>query len=527
MIKKLAMLILATSTIFLLACGQEPGKVSSADNGNDSKGIEKKDKTIVVAMSSDPVHFNNNSSDAAYAYPNSNIMSRLLKSTVTTDLAPDLAKEWEVSEDHLSYTFHLYDNVLWHDGEAFTSKDVKWTIDEIIAKKGVIVNRLSSIDEVVCPDEHTVVVNLKSPNAAILSVLSQIDVMPAHLYEGTDWLSNPANQHPIGTGPFKFVEHKKGVSVVLEAFDNYFLGRPNIDKIIYMAIPDENTVVQAYLNHEVDVMDLAAAISPAAVPTLEKMDHTKIQTMISTDRQYMVTNMQKSPWKDVKVRQAIALALDRDEMVKKAHKDYAEKAEGFYTPGVEWAYDGQYKMPERDIEKAKRLLDEAGYEADGNGVRIKAAEIVIFQFAVFNDLAKIAQANLKEIGIETTITSLEYAAWDERLKKGEFDIAIIGGNHGPDPDGMSIRVGTDGILNYMKYSNPQVDQLISAGAKETDKIKRKEIYSQLQKVLSEDLPVLPLTEWCYIIVTRDNITGHPIELKDKAGAAEYYYMDIQ
>lgn len=522
--KKFLAIVLSIAMFLTLAvgCGSEGNKEEVSSNTS----TQEEEKVVVVAMSSDPMHFNNNSSDAAYAYANSNIMSQLLRNTITTDLHPDLAKTWEVSEDGLEYTFNLVENVKWHDGEKFTSKDVKWTIDNIIEQKGVRVDRLKDVKEIKCPDDNTVVVELKSPNAAIINVIGTIEIMPAHLYEGTDWLDNPANQHPIGTGPFKFVEHKKGVSVTLEAFDDYFLGRPEIDKIIYMNIPDENTVVQAYLNNEVDVMDLAAAISPAAVPTLEKTPNTKIQTMISTDRQYMVTNMQKSPWDNVKVRQAIAYALDRDEMVKKAHKGYAVKAEGFYTPGVKWAYTDEYKMPEKNIEKAKQLLDEAGFKPDSDGVRIKDAEIVIFQFAVFTDIARVAQANLKEIGIESTITTLEYAAWNERLKKGDFDIAIIGGNHGPDPDGMSIRVGTGGILNFMGYSSPVVDSLLKKGVVESDINKRREIYVELQKVLSEDLPVLPLTEWCYIIVTRDNITGHPIELKEKAGAAEYYFMDM-
>lgn len=522
--RKVSLFLVVVLVMSLLAgCG---------NNGQTNEGGEKPkgdadEKVVVVAMSTDPNHFNTNTSDSSNSFPSSNIFSSLVKTTITTEIAPDLAESWDISDDGLEYVFHLAKGVKWHDGEDFTSKDVKWTIETIIEEKGQLVDRLSSIEEITCPDDDTVVFKLKSPNAAILSILAQAHILPSHLYEGTDWLTNPANQSPVGTGPFKFVEHNRGVSITLEAFDDYFLGRPELDKVIYMAIPDENTVVQAYLNEEVDVMDLAAAISPAAIPTLEKQPGTKIDTMISTDRQYMITNMQKEPWNDVRVRQAVAYALDRDEMVKKAHKGFAERAEGFYTPSVEWAYTDEYKMPEKDIEKAKQLLDEAGYLPDSNGVRIKDAEIVIFQFAVFTEIAKIAQANLREIGIETNITTLEYAAWDERLNQGEFDIAIIGGLHGPDPDQMSFRVGTGGTLNYMKYSSPVVDELLAKGVQESDLEKRKEIYAELQKVLSEDLPVLPLTEWCYIIVTRDNITGHPIEHPDESGASEYYKLNIE
>ena len=150
-------------------------------------------------------------------------------------------------------------------------------------------------------------------------------------------------------------------------------------------------------------------------------------------------------------------------------------------------------MPERDIEKAKQLLDEAGYTPNEDGVRIKDAEIVIFQFAVFSDIAKVVQANLKEIGIESKITTLEYAAWEERLQGGDFD---------------------------------RIEELFKLGraANEED---RPQYYYEMQKIMSEELPVMPLTEWCYIVVTRDNITGHYAELTDKAGSGDYYYLDVE
>ena len=523
--KKLLSLFLMISMLFSLAgCGSSGGD-SGSSNGGSAGG--EKGKTLVVAVNTEPVHFNTNANDAGGTLPSANIMSGLVQLTVTNAITPDLAKDWTISDDGLTYTFNLNENIKWHDGEAFTSKDVKWTLETILKEKGMNVERLSCIKEITCPDDNTVVLQLSEPNAALVSVLAIVDIMPARIYEGSDWLKNEANQKPIGTGPFKFVEHKKGVSITLEANKDYFKGAPKMDKIVYNIIPDENTAVQAYINGEVDVLDLCAAISPAAVPSLEKIDGTKVQTMISADRQYMIANMTKEPWSNVKVRQALAYAVDRDEIVDKAHKGFAKKAEGFYTPSVEWAYTDKYKMPEKDIEKAKKLLDEAGYTPDANGVRIKGAEIVIFQFAVFSDIAKIVQANLKEIGIETTITTLEYAAWDERLNRGEYDIALIGGNHGPDPESLSVRVGKDGALNHMHYDNPELDKLLKEGVLEADVEKRAEIYGNVQKILSEDLPVLPLSEWCYIVVTDENLTGHPIENQEKAGAVDYFYVDFK
>lgn len=520
--KKISILLVISMILSVLTgCGS-----STTNVGGNADNSSEQEKVLIVAATSEPLHFNVNATNAGSNYAAINIYSGLFKSSVAGVIIPDLCKDYSISEDGLVYTFNLHDNVKWHDGEEFSSEDVKFTIEAIIENKGNNVERLEIIKEIECPDKNTVVFKLSERSAGLIALLPQVSILPKHLYEGKDWLENPANQNPIGTGPFKFVEHKKGTNVTIEAFDDYFLGRPNVDKIVYKTIPDENTIVQAYLNNEIDVMDLAGAISPAAMPNLESQNDTKISTMISADRQYMITNLAKAPWNDVKVRQAVALAIDRDEMVAKAHKGYAEKAIGFYTPAVSWAYTDEYKMPEKDKEKAIKLLDEAGLTPDQNGVRIKDAEIVIFQFAVFSDIAKIVQANLKEIGIESKITTLEYAAWDERLQTGDFDIAVIGGYHGPDPDNMVIRIGDNGLLNYMKYKNDRIEELFKLG-REANEEDRAQYYHEMQKIMSEELPVMPLTEWCYIVVTKDNITGHYADLKDKAGSGDYYYIDIK
>lgn len=521
------MLIVVIVFSMLTGCGSSSQNQDSKDSDNQqSTGVEGGEKVLIVAATQEPLHFNVNATNAGSNYAAINIFSSLFKSSVTGELIPDLCKEYSISDDGLTYTFKLHENVKWHDGTKFTSEDVKHTIENIKENKGSNVERLACISEIECPDENTLVFKLSERSAGLLALLPQISILPKHLYEGRDWLDNTANQNPVGTGPFKFVEHKKGTNVTIAAFDDYFLGRPKVDKIVYKTIPDENTIVQAYLNNEVDIMDLAGAISPAAMPSIEKQPNTKINTLISADRQYMITNMAKEPWSDLRVRQAIAMTVDRDEMVKKAHKGYAEKAEGFYTPAVSWAYTDEYKLPPMDIEKAKALLDEAGFEPDANGVRIKDVDIVIFQFAVFSDIAKIVKANLSAIGIESKITTLEYAAWEERCKSGDFDIAIIGGYHGPDPDNMIIRVGEGGLLNYGHYKNERLEELFKQGriANQED---RAPYYHEMQKILSEDLPVIPLTEWCYIVVTRDHITGHYVELPDQAGSGDYYFIDMK
>lgn len=516
-----------------VACGGNNGNnAGSAGNGDGSSsaaGTEgsgaDEEKVVIVAASSEPVHFNNNAVSTS-SFPSISIFSSLFDMSVTGVIIPDLVKDYTVSEDGLTYTFNLHENVTWHDGEPFSSNDVKYTFDTVIQEEGVSAHYFTTVKEVTCPDENTVVFTLTDPTPPLLTYLTYVYILPAHLYEGTDWLDNPANQTPVGTGAFKFVEHNKGTSITLEAYDDYFLGRPEIDKLIFKIIPDGNTLVQAYLNGEVDIIDLADAIDPSAMPSLENLEGTFIDTMISADRQYLVTNLSKEPWSDLRVRQAVAMCLDRQQMVDLAHKGYAEVAEGFYTPAVAWAYTDEYTMPERDIEAAKALLDEAGYTPDADGVRIKDVDIVIFQFAAFSDIATVLKANLKEIGIEASITSLEYAAWDERCASGDFDIAVIGGYHGPDPDVMRTRIGDGGTLNYGKYHNDRIEEIFAEAQTEPDQEKRTELYHEMQKIMSEELPVMPLTEWCYILVIPDNFSGHYMEEKETVGSSDYRTLKI-
>ncbi len=506
-----------TLVLSLISCNDK----ASSNNG---KNEAQEKGTMIVACSNAPIHYNRNANSLAGGYPSINIFSSLLQLTISGEIISDLAKTYTISDDGLTYTFNLYDNVKWHDGEKFTSADVKYTFETIIKEKGMNVEKYINIKEILTPDDNTVIFKLDQVDASLLSYLPQTIILPKHLYENTDWLENPANKKPVGTGPFKFVSEEKDVSIVLEANKDYFKGEPGLDRIIYKIIPDESTAVQAYINGEVDLLGLPAAISPSSVKELEKIPDTKIQTMISADRQYLITNLSKKPWDDVRVRRAVALCLDRPLLVEKAHKGYAETAEGFYTPAVSWAYTDKYKMPAQDIEAAKKLLDEAGYLPDANGVRIKDVNIVIFEFAVFSEIATIVQQNLKSIGIEAKITTLEAAGWQDKMNAGDFDIGIMGGYHGPDPDNMVGRAGVGGWANFMKYNNPELEEIFVNGRKETNIDKRAEIYSEMQRILSEDLPVMPLTEWCYIIVSKNNLQGHPVENQDKIASSNYFLM---
>lgn len=484
-------------------------------------------KTVLVCLGDDPAHFNVNLDDCDGIFPATNIFNRLIARDDMNNYVMDLAESWSVSEDGKEYTFYLNKGVRWHDGELFTSQDVKWTFDTIIKEKGLLVNRLNSIDKIICSDDFTVKFRLKIPDASFLSVVSDTFIMPKHIYEGTDWTVNKANKHPIGTGPFKFLDHRRCVSITLEANDNYFRGRPQIDRLIYSIIPDENAAIQAFKNREIDVIDYSSAVSPAAVPLLENMKGVKVVKSITTSRQYMAFNFKKELFNKLEIRQAIALAVDRDEIVEKAQKGYGQKAEGFYTPAVAWAYNDKAVLPERNVKKAKELLDKAGYKPDEEGLRIRNVNLVTIQFPVFLDIAKIVQANLREIGIEAKINVLEYSLWLQKVKRGNFDIAILGGDQGSDPEGLSARIGTEGALNFMGYSNVKIDNLLNKGKSTFRQEERANIYKEVQRIMSEELPIVPLSECMNIAVTKNYIKGHPIDDGiGKVPSAQYFLLEV-
>lgn len=470
------------------------------------------EKVLMVALGGDPLHFNPNINDISWGiYPVSNIMNCLVARDEKNNYVMDLAETSSMTEDGKQITFYLNDNVKWHDGEKFTSADVKWTFEAVINRKGLFVERLKYIDEVFCPDEYTVVFKLKQPVASFMSIVSSVYILPKHIYEGTDWIKNAANHHPIGTGPYEFYEYKNGVSVVLKANNDYFKGKPEIQKIVYSIIADGNNAVQAFMDKDIDILDRSAVIPPSSIAAMEADPSARIIKSVTTSRQYIAFNMKKYPMNMLAVRRAIAYAVDRDDIIERAFKGYGIKAEGFYTPSISWAYNDKTLLPKRDIQKAMKLLEKSGYHPDKDGVRLKNLELIAFQSPAFLDTAKIVQANLKELDIDVNITVLDYSAWLKRVQEGEYDMTILSGDFGCDPDDMSLRFSTKGFMNIMGYKNQRVDSLLEEGNRIFKEDERAVIYKEVQKILSEDLPIIPISEHMNVTIMRNYISGHPAE----------------
>jgi len=471
----------------------------------------KKGGTLIVAHGGDPMSFNPcaKTDDFAYAI-NQNLFNKLVTLDIDYAVVPDLAKELPtVSGDGKQVTFKLHENVKWHDGTALTSADVKWTLEAILEHNGSARANLVAIDKVEAPDAHTVVLHLKQPDAALLGFLAWYGtfIMPKHLYEGTDWLENPVNLDPVGTGPFKFVRFLRDDHVELAANPNYFKGAPYLDKVFFKIIPDANTALQAFLNKEVDLLGTRPPLTE-----LDKLKATagvEVQIRPTPSRYYISFNMGKGHFADLKVRQAVQYAVDSQKVVDLALKGIGGVSEYYYTPAIEWAVNTDVKAPAFDIAKAKALLDEAGKTAGTDGLRFKTT-LPYFSGQEWKDIGTVIKDCLKEVGIEVVLQELEIGAWIEKcVVNQDFEITILNGFQGPDPSNLRTRFGTNGNLNVNQYSNEVVDEHLALGASKSTPAERAEHYKKVQEILHQELPMHPVGEVAAVNTFRTYLKGLP------------------
>ena len=458
--------------------------------------------TAILAVDADPQTL-----DPAVStdYVAGDIGAKIFEGLVWLDAAalpqPQLATTWTISDDGKSYTFKLRDNVLWHDGKPFTSADVKFTFEEVLAKfhprSSAMMKRLGLVVET--PDDKTVVLKLNAPYAPFLTQLSVFDapIIPKHLFAGTDILKNPAAQKPVGTGPFRFTSWERGASVTLDRFDGYWQkGKPYLDRIVFQVIPQPASRLSSLQTGEVDfVSDFY--LSKADIPALLKTDTFQARIGKALPAIYFAElNLRKAPFDKVAARHAMAFAIDRNRLVQQAMNGLARPGYGAFGDGFGWTLnpDSSYpKLYPYDPEKAKALLAEAGI-ATGAKMRI-AYEAARPQMVA---TAQIVRENLKQIGLDAVVEPLERTVLLQKVfKEHDFDIALMSYFSSGDPaigyNRLYIANPTDAInANAAGYADPKVDELLTKAATVTDLSARGAIYKAVQTILSEDMPAVVL-----------------------------------
>lgn len=488
--------------------------------------------TLVVGTALEPNSLvMNYVSDGAVPYINLNILSKLAYyDVVNKDIYPDLAESWSVTDDLLTYTINLRQGVRWHDGEPFTSADVQWTLQDILDRgnSAYTYSFISDIGSIETPDDHTVILHLSRPNGIMMESIASnnsFTILPRHLYEGTDALQNPLNWAPIGTGPFRFVEHVAGSHVMLEAYPDYHGEGPYLERVVFQFIPNLATAILALESGQVGYITATPPFADAprlsAVPGIDVISRSSPIVMwfgINTDREI---------WRDVRVRRALGHAINTDEFSERLYQGLAKGAQGYFTSAVEWANSPEHGKPPFDLAEAERLLDEAGYPRGADGWRFDAT-FVVFRTNIFGspEQAQLVKQQLAEVGINVNVELYEFAVRGEIVNTHRnFDLIHSGGIRGPDPSEMATYYGTNEATNLMRYSNPEVDRLLDAGKRTADREERAAIYAELQAVLAEDVPVVNLIEYSYLHPYSTRYTGF-FFMDEAAGKASQHMFNL-
>ena len=310
---------------------------------------------------------------------------------------------------------------------------------------------------------------MKQPSASLISFLGWYGtfILPAHIYDGTDWTTNPANQNPVGSGPFKFNNYAPGATIEFDANLDYWGEGPFVDRLVFSIQPDSNTAMQSLLNGETDVLTTPPARSQ--ISTLEQTRrhyrHGPPDSELllrANEREPRVHEQSRGPAWDFARDQPPAVCRCRAQRVQRCRDHVLSNRD---PVGCETNPDAA--VPQYDPAAAEAALDKAGYPRNG-GTRFKLVYLHFTLGSEYADMAAIIKQNLEDVGIECEIVALEIGAFSERALAGDFDLNMISGLWGPDPENLKIRVGTGGAVNTSFYSNPTVDQLLDEGSTITD-----------------------------------------------------------
>ncbi|GHU05650.1 peptide ABC transporter substrate-binding protein [Alphaproteobacteria bacterium] len=413
---------------------------------------------------------------------------------------PSLAREWSVSEDGLVYRFTLFDAVFWHDGEPFTAEDVVFSTQIFLKETHPRARaNFSHVREAVILDPLTVEYRLSAPFPPFLLAFeaSSAPMIPKHIYAGTDFRNNPANQTPIGTGPFKFREWKRGQFIHLVKNERYFRkGLPHLSEIYFQIIPDSSSRLLALETGEADLAsfsDIDCAFMPQ-VTANPLFDVTYKGYELAGPLAWMEFNHRVSPMGDKRFRQAVMHALDRDYIAHAIWFDQAAPATGAFNSSTRF-YEPDTKRYPLDLEKATALLDEMGLKPDEKGVRANLKLLGLPHGEAWTRLSEYIKQALGKIGIAVWLESTDMGNWARRYAHWEFEMTLVFLYQYGDPAlGVSRNYISSNIIkgaygtNASGYINPTVDALFAKAAVENDETARAKLYSDVQKLLAEDVP---------------------------------------
>ena len=398
-------------------------------------------------------------------------------------VAPGLAESWEFDEESCTYTFHLAENVKWHDGEPFTADDVKFTIEAIMDPENGSENapNYEDVQEITVVDDHTVSFKLDAPNVAFLDYMTMA-VLPKHLLEGEDMQTSDFFRHPVGTGPYKLESWEEGQAITLVKNEDYFKGEPNIDTIVFKIVPDDNAKALQLKSGELDL----ALLTPKDAATFTEDEAYTCYDMKTSDYRGILFNFWNEYWQENRdLIPAVCYAMDRESIINAVLLGQGMPA---YGPLQRNIYNNEdVEHYDYDPEKAKAVLEDAGCEMGDDGYYYRNGEKVGFVISVGAgdqvriDIAQIAAQQLQQIGMDVTVEIPAQVDWGGQMAY------LIGWGSPFDADDHTYKVfGTDKGANYSGYSNELVDQYLTEARQSDNAEVRKEAYDKFQVELAKD-----------------------------------------
>ena len=455
-------------------------------------------QTVVMLIESNPLSLDPRvGTDAQSERIGSLIFDSLLRRDRNSNLQPWLAERWEVL-DPLTYRFHLRPGVRFHDGKPLTARDVRYTFQSLLSGEiqSLKASNFSRIASVEAGDDSTVLIRLKEPYASFLWNLTQgaLGIVP----EGA---GKDLGRQPVGSGPFRFVSAAQDEDVVLERNPDYWAEPPRIERVQFRIVPDATTRALELRKGSADIA--LNVLTADMVAALRREPDLQVTHEAGNSYQYIALNL-ANPRLTLPVRQAIARAINRDELVASLWQNLVRPASSILPP-EHWAYRSDLAPYAYDPQRAEELLDQAGLPPGPDGVRLRLVYKTSTDQAA-RELASVIQDQLARVGIALDIRSFEFATFYSDITKGNFDLFSlrwIGGNDDPDIFEYcfhSAKFPPAGA-NRGHYSNPDVDRLIDQSRASTDLSLRRAAYHQVQQILHDDLPYIHL--W-YL----DNVAVH-------------------
>ena len=468
--------------------------------GCESPNGQGDQKTVRINISADPDSLDpwlSSATDTEAIFHN--VFEGLCLYDTDGKIVPGLAESWDISGDGLSYTFHLRQDVVFHNGQKMTSSDVLYSYNKLTGLGGgePLTSKFSMIESLEAPDDYTFVVHVNAPSAAFLS-LAIVAVLPEGYEE--------QETKPVGAGPFRFAEYTPSQRVVLEKYEDYY-GKnetpsrmPQVDRVEIYIMDDLAAVVAALRSGQ---LDIAAMLNAEDAPVLEaEFDiYNSPQNMV----QSLFVNLESEPFDDVRVRQAVCYAIDQNEIVNGVFDGYATPLPSNFSPVMGAFYnsdlEGAYA---HDTEKAKELLKEAGYE---NGFSMTITVPANYQAHI--DTAQVLAQQLAAVGIDAEIKLIEWATWLEDVyQNAKFQTTVVGLSGKLDPDSVLGRYESTYRSNFFHFADEEYDELIAAARVELDDAKRAEDYRRCQEILTEQAAAVYLTDPNLIVACRKDLKGY-------------------